>query len=699
MMEKEKSGRKTDAEVMIGNYAIARGFVEAGIELAAAYPGTPSSEILPGIVEFKKREKMNIHTEWSVNERCAMEVAFGAALSGHKAVCMMKQVGLNVALPSFLHGRKKKMEGSLVIVSCDDPGPQSSQTEQDTRLLALLFGIPVYDPASPAEAADLAYYAVQYSFEHKVPVIVRPTHRVSHAREAIPLYPIGERKVTLQEGVQNPLGVSRKSEVEKYLTPDASRLTAFGVVASGMSYSITMDVLSELGLTDTIPVYKVVHLSASSIQHPASSFSPYASRLTPNGDANSPPSALRNFIDSVDKVLVLEETDIVIEALTGDSKKIFGRRNGYVPGAGELTYDVIRDIIANVVNETKTAKVESVSDRAIEEALKGVHVQPRPPKLCAGCPHRASFYAMRRAFPDAIFPGDIGCYTLGISMGAVDTCLDMGGGVNLAAGFSDAFVQDGNLVPIIASIGDSTFFHAGLAALYDAVKKQKGFILVIMDNGTTAMTGMQPTPQTGITVDGTYTRTARIEDVVTGLGVEFLRILDPYDIPVMISTIREAYTYLQGQNPVSIIDETSSPLSGSPPHASRLTPHDAGGSPDVEPPIESFEGRHGTLNVEQVLLSGPAVIIARRGCILNSKLKPEDICDVGGIEKNCIGCKKCITEFECPALVFDEETKRVVIDDGLCVQCGMCLYACPKQEKGKKLQKQYGKGTTKKKAK
>jgi len=779
MKETEKSNQKTGSEVMIGNYAIARGFVEAGIELAAAYPGTPSSEILPGIVEFKRRENINIHTEWSVNERCALEVAFGAALSGRKAVCMMKQVGLNVAFPGLLKGRKKVLKGAFVIVSCDDPGPQSSQTEQDTRLLAMFFGIPVFDPASPAEAADIAYYAVQYSAEHKVPVIIRPTHRVSHAREAIPLYPVGTRTVTLQEGMQNPFNVpcstfnvkteqikdagrkplarrledrgTRNDEPQASIQQRSSiidetgssprtshlapRYSHLGIVASGMSYSIAADVLAELGLTEAVPLYKVLQLPAVRIEDRGTTNYPPPSTLHPPTSSSSPrnagglsnvehrtlnieqflPHGLQSFIDSVDKALILEETDAVIEAIIGNSKKTFGRMNGYVPAAGELTYDVIRDIIAKAVNETKTGKVQFVPDRTIEETLKGVHVQPRPPKLCAGCPHRASFYAMRRAFPDALFPGDIGCYTLGITMGAVDTCVDMGGGVTLASGFYDAFKDEEKLLPVIASVGDSTFFHACLPPLYDAASKNKRFILIIMDNGITAMTGMQPTPQTGITADGSYYHAMKIEDVVRGLGVGFLRILDPYDIPLMISTIREAYGYLSHQpstdshQPSADSDQTSAdsnqpsadsnqPSADNGRHrassiehpASSSSPHSADGSSNVE---------HRTLNVEQVLSLGPAVIIARRECVLNAKLKPEDICDVSDIEKNCIGCKQCIIEFECPAIVFDEEAKRVKIDDGLCVQCGMCLYACPKQEKGKKLQKQYGKHTTKKKPK
>jgi len=793
MTETDKGNKKTDAEVMIGNYAIARGFVEAGIELAAAYPGTPSSEILPGIVEFKRREKMDIHTEWSVNERCALEVAFGAALSGHKAVCMMKQVGLNVAFPGLLKGRKKAIKGAFVIVSCDDPGPQSSQTEQDTRLLATLFDIPVFDPASPAEAADVAYYAVQYSAEHKVPVIIRPTHRVSHAREAIPLYPIGTRTVALQEGIQRPFNVQcstfnvkteqikdagRKPSAVSFqqsassnsphssgsLTSDSCELLAdLGIVASGMSCSIVADVLSELGLAEAVPLYKVLQLSAVRSEDRGTTNQPPPSNLQPPTSSSSPrnaggllnverrtlnieqflPRALRSFFDSVDKVLVLEETDMVIEAIIGDSKKTFGRRNSYVPAAGELTYDVIRDVIVRVANETKTGKSKFVPDLTIEDALKSVHVQPRPPKLCAGCPHRASFYAMRRAFPGAVFPGDIGCYTLGITMGAVDTCVDMGSGVTLGAGFYDAFRNEEKLLPIIASIGDSTFFHACLPPLHDAVSKNKRFILIIMDNGTTAMTGMQPTPQTGVTVDGLFNHAVKIEDVVKGLGVKFLRVLDPYDIPLMVSTIREAYTYLSHQPPA---DSHQPPAITDQPPTSTLQPPTSSHQPPAEshqppaitdqpptstlqPPTSSYQpsadshqpsaiadqpptstlqpptpsssphGADGSSNVEQVLSPGPAVIIARRECILNAKLKPEEIIDISAIEEDCIGCKQCIIEFECPALVFDEEAKKVRIDDGLCIQCGMCLYACHKQEKGKKLQKQFGKHTTKPKPK
>jgi indolepyruvate ferredoxin oxidoreductase alpha subunit len=573
---------------MIGNFAIARGLVEAGLELAAAYPGTPSSEILPGIVEFKKREKLNVHAEWSTNERCAFEVAFGGATAGKKSACMMKQVGLNVAFPSLLHGHAKNIKGGFVIVSCDDPGPQSSQTEQDTRLLASLFGIPVFDPASPKEAGDIAYYALKFSYENKIPVIIRPTHRVSHARESIEIFAPGIRKVELDEGLK----YKGKGKL--------------GIVSSGMTCSVAMDILTELNLGKEVSLYKV-------------------SRVFPLSHD------VFHFASGLEKTLVLEETDAVLEALLDHGEKVLGRRSSHVPGEGELTYDIVRAIIERTVKEQGIDIPAFKADPSIEDKLKDVKVVPRPPKLCAGCSHRASFFAMRSAFPNAVFPGDIGCYTLGISMGAVDTCLDMGGGVTLASGFYDTFTQDGTLKPVLASVGDSTFFHACLAPLYDAALKKKRFILVIMDNSTTAMTGLQPTPQSGITADGSFSYSMKIEDIVRGFGVEFLRIIDPYEIPLMLETIRDAFKYLETET------------------------------------------------------AGPAVIIARRECLLSSKIKPEDTRDMARLEEECTGCKACIKNFDCPGSYFDDEEERIRIDEGICIKCGICYYACPTSTEGKRL--------------
>lgn len=580
-----------EREVVIGNQAMARGLVEAGLEIAAAYPGTPSSEILPGVVYFKNREGLKIHTEWSSNELCAFEVAFGAAAyGGARAACFMKQVGLNVAFPALLKAREKALEGGLVIVSCDDPGPQSSQTEQDTRLLAALYGIPVFDPASPEEAADVAYHALNWSFKNKVPVIIRSTHRVSHARQSIDLYKPGARNVTLREGVC------------------AGQGRELGIVASGMSYSLVSDVIEELGAADDVSLYKVL-------------------RVYP------PSEDLSEFVESMEKVLVVEETDMVIESLIGMRHKVMGRADGTVPSSGEITYDIVRDMLSRILQGRDKVK-PFIPDRSIEAALSDIAVTPRPPKLCPGCPHRAAFFAMQHIWPDAIFPGDIGCYTLGISQGSVDTCLDMGAGVTLAEGFYDAFYQDGKLVPILASVGDSTFLHACLAPLYDAVRNRKRFILVVMDNSTTAMTGMQPTPQTGVTIDGVATRGVAIENIAAGLGVQYLKIVDPYDVPLTIKTLRDAFQYLQGDDML------------------------------------------------------PAVVITRRECLLLSKGKEQNAAYPVRLVEGCIGCKSCFGTLDCPAISFDAGAKKIRIDDSICTNCGICYYACPVQPEGKNL-KQY----------
>ncbi len=571
------------AEVMIGNQAIALGLVEAGLEVASAYPGTPSSEILPAVIAFKRLYKKEIHTEWSVNERVAMEVAFGAAMAGRKAACMMKQVGLNVAFTPFIRGKDVGIKGGLVVVSCDDPGPQSSQTEQDSRLIAMLFGFPVFDAASPEDARQLAAYALAYSVRTRWPVLLRSTHRVSHAREAISLDAPAEGGA-IDEGVKMSGG---------------KRL---GVLSSGMGYNVAMDVLGELGLEKNVSLYK-------------------AAQIFP-----CRPDMLR-FADSMESLLVLEETDEVLEALVAGRTKVLGRSTGHVPRQGELTYDVVRSIVQGVAEETGLKARRFSPDASIEAAVSSVPFPPRPPKLCAGCPHRASFYAMRQAFPKAVFPGDIGCYTLGTAQGAVDTCVDMGGSIGLASGFSETYEQDGQDVPILASIGDSTFFHAALPLIYDAAATGRRFIAVILDNGTTAMTGMQPTPGSGMRAEGKSEYAVSIEETVAGLGVGFVRTVDPYDIPLMIKTLKEAQQHMRST------------------------------------------GR------------GPAAVIARHPCLLFSKAGRKAYSDDLDLAATCNGCKRCIKLFDCPGFIFDEETKKVRRDEGLCVNCGMCLFVCPQKKK------------------
>ncbi len=415
-------------------------------------------------------------------------------------------------------------------------------------------------------------------------MVLRSTHRVSHAREAVSLDIPGPEEWSLDEGLKLSNG---------------SRL---GIVTSGMSYNVVMDVLDELGMEKAVSLFKVAQI--------------FPLRAD-----------LFAFVRSMEHVVVLEETDEVLEAVIGDRSKVFGRSSGDVPRQGELTYDVIRSVVQAVAQKAGVRANAFSPDRAIEEAVSTVSYAPRPPKLCAGCPHRASFYAMRQAFPKAVFPGDIGCYTLGTSQGAVDTCVDMGGSVGLAAGFYEAFHQDAPFTPIVASIGDSTFFHAALPLLYDSARKGKQYILVVVDNGTTAMTGMQPTPQSGRRAEGASEYAIPIEEVAKGFGVEFLRVLDPYDIPGMIKAVKEAGADLLERG------------------------------------------------------TGPAVIVARHPCLLYAKTGKNTSAQPPDLAADCNGCKRCIDLYGCPAFIFDETEGRMKLDEALCVNCATCRFVCPQKKK------------------
>jgi len=323
-------------------------------------------------------------------------------------------------------------------------------------------------------------------------------------------------------------------------------------------------------------------------------------------------------------VLVIEETDTVIEYFLRNDQKVFGRLSGHVPSEGELVPQVVEGAMNRVLQDLDLEPLGGADSKEVTELVKTLDLPIRKPTLCAGCPHRASFFAIRKAKPKAIFTSDIGCYTLGMNLGGVDTCLDMGAGITLASGFYHAFAQDRIQQPIVATMGDSTFFHSGTAGLLNAVYNDARFILVILDNETTAMTGMQPSVSSGIRADGTRGKAIPLERVVAGCGIDFIETIDPYDIKAMTALIKKAAEYVN--------------------------------DPD----------------------GGIAVIIARHPCLIADRAgaitQPVPVT----VTDDCDECNFCHDRFECPALYKDAELGRTAIDQTLCSQCGVCLQVCPK---------------------
>ncbi len=492
-------------DLVLGNGAIALGLLAAGCEVVTAYPGTPSTEILEELERLKKTTGADLTTEWSINEKVAFDVALAASMCGKRAAVAMKQVGLNVASDSLLSAAYTGVVGGFVVISCDDPGPHSSQTEQDSRLFALFAKVPVFDPSSPREAHDMTLAAFELSEKHRMPVLLRPTTRVCHARQAIsdgvgdgetrPAKFVREpsrwaatprHRLTLHKELNAKLEAVRRELESSPFNEEEPGEGPLGIIATGHAWATVRDVLEEEGLR--IPVLKIG--------------TPYP----------LPAELVRRFTERHEQILVIEEPDFAVEIQIPDRHKVRGRLTGHVPTHGELTPEAIASIL-------------------------GVAPLPEPgppgppPRLCPGCGHRAAFFAVRKALPSAIFAGDIGCYTLGVNQEALDTCLDMGASITLANGFWHAHRRDGKDVPIVAFIGDSTFFHSGIPALLNAQVGGARFIVVVLDNGTVAMTGGQPSP----TLAG-----ASIEAIVRGCGVRFVESLDAYEVDHVVAMTKRA---------------------------------------------------------------------------------------------------------------------------------------------------------------
>ena len=594
--------------LLLGNEAIARGALEAGVAFATCYPGTPSSEIPEQF--FAISRETDLYFEYSTNEKVAMEVGAGAAISGLRTMVTMKHVGLNVAADPLMTLAYTGVEKGMVIVNADDPSLFSSQNEQDNRYYARLSGLPMLEPTNTQEMKDWTVAAFDLSETLKLPVILRTTTRLAHIRGGVTLGELPPRK-TKTTFNKNPFhyvcvpAVSRnlhKLLLEKYNQAlEQSEKSPFneimgsgkwGIVANGASVNYVQDAVSDLGIEDKVSILKL------GFSYPV------------------PKDLCTRFMKQVEKVLVVEELEPVMEndlkALAqeqGIATLIKGKGVGALSRLFEYDPGMVRKAVAEYFNIDYEAP--AAVDTADLPALPG-----RPPNLCAGCPHRATFYAVKQVYgTDAIHPTDIGCYTLGLlpplSMGDLVIC--MGSSVSSSCGFSRATDQK-----VASFIGDSTFFHSGITGLINAVHNNHKFTLVILDNGTTAMTGHQPHPGVDTEPLGVERTQVSVEDVVRGCGVKDVHIVKPFNVKKTIEALRASYEY-----------------------------------------------------------DGISVVISKKYCPLFAKgigkarkARPFYI----NLDK-CKNHRDCINLLACPAMYLEGEAVR--INKNLCIGCTVCAQVCP----------------------
>ena len=504
-----------ERKYLLGNEAIAHACRESGVDFVTGYPGTPSSEVIDTLRSLKDR---SFYIEWSVNEKVALENALAAAWCGVRALCTMKHVGLNVAADPLMTSAYTGVTGGLVIMSADDPFAHSSQNEQDSRIYAHFARLPCFDPAGVQEAHDMIPAAFELSEEFGLPVIFRPTTRICHSKGDVGLNdPVaGNRKGEFHKDPRQYVVIPahtrilhrklnekqpaiRKRLVEKGYNRYENR-GKIAVIASGIGVSYVQELLPS-GIS-------FVKIGAYPIDE----------------------EWLGEFIRKHEKVLVIEELAPVVEEVArqvAGCVPILGKKNGYVPFEGELSPTTVASIMvkAGFVLKNPLPEVTPISD-----------LPPRPPILCAGCLHRSAFYAIKKVFREAIYPSDIGCYTLGLQLGVVDTTICMGASITVASGIA----HSGEPRDVVCTIGDSTFLHTGIQGLINAVYNGANLTVVILDNRITAMTGHQPNPNTGFTARGVETPAVSLDAICRACGVSFVESVDPYDVTGMVNVLQEA---------------------------------------------------------------------------------------------------------------------------------------------------------------
>ena len=612
------TGAAGEKQFLLGNEAAVRGLIEAGISIAATYPGTPSSEI--GNVLSVLAKDANIYFEFSTNEKVAMEVAATAAASGLRSFTFMKHVGMNVAADSFMTTAYSGVNGGMVILSADDPSLFSSQNEQDTRNYAKLANVPILEPSNCQEVKDMVKYAFDLSEQFNLPVIVRTTTRVSHMRGVVEFGDVkdnssncddhwkrghfnkdpsqyvpvpafaGDMHVKLWDKIHKIEDVSNKSDFNCEIGSDKK----YGLIASSSAFNYAHDVVKFNDLD-----IKILKLGFSY---------PF------------PQDKVAEFLNDVDEVFIVEEVDPIIErdtlvcvASKNLNVQVHGKLDGTFPIYHEFNSDIVADGLNKVLNfkEDKEISFSQSLEKLSED------IPSRAPVLCAGCPHRAMYYGINVAIEelgltpnDVVFASDIGCYTLGINppYNAADYLLAMGSSVGDGCGFSVSTDQK-----VASFIGDSTFFHSGISPLINAVHNKHNFVLTVLDNRITAMTGGQPNP--GIPVDGMGDEAPEvsIRKLALACGCDYVRVINPFNLEQVVKTYKEAFER-----------------------------NDA------------------------------AVIISKAPCTLIKGLtrKPP----VKLVESNCNNCDKCVSELACPAI--SKINGKITIGEAQCDGCSACIQVC-----------------------
>ncbi|WP_331775225.1 thiamine pyrophosphate-dependent enzyme [Sulfurospirillum sp. 1612] len=591
-------------QILMGNEAIALGLIHAGVDMISGYPGTPSSEILGSFQKYQKHFDLQAYAQWATNEKVGFEVAYAGAIAGKKTCATMKQVGLNVASDALMSAAYIGLKGAMLLVSADDPGFYSSQTEQDSRSFAKFAKIPVLDPATPQEAYDMVKLGLEISHQFESVVMLRPVMRVSHAREIcdvddalnfepnegkfirdIPRWagvpPTGRFRQGLEliEKIESIKAFNWNNLIE----PKTKNLTGKKVLCltSGTGDGYVKEAIEEMKIEADVLKFDM----------------PYP----------LPKEQIEALFEDYERVIVFEESYPCIEEQLS-SPKLHGKLTHDLHVIDEFTKDKVLAAFSNVgiIQKSDFYKNEKYENE----------LQNRPPNLCPGCPHRDVFFSMMKVFKKnkSIYASDIGCYTLGLNQGAIDAFLCMGASISLASGFS---LADTNKT-VVATIGDSTFLHSGVAPLINAVSQNHRFVLLILDNSTTAMTGRQVTPERA------NPQHIDIKKIVQGCGVECLE-----------------YEYV----------------------------------PEIDKTIDFMK----SLKERYQASLGPVVAVIREFCVLDKEISYEKLPGTYAQvdQDKCVACDICTTAYKCPPMAYNEDHK-IEIDPFLCIGCSACLDdVCP----------------------